>query len=200
MKYLKNNSAQTMIALNSSAQSSSSNKQFSIGDVGLNGGIIFYDAGSSQYRGRYIEAMSPDESTIVMPQNICWTKESTNMFLDNALTECNLTKIGTLDSIGSSKSNTEQILSNSYEQKSAALYASNYKTDKNPNAKWYLPSKDELILLLEKIPNYQNFYWSSSEDSNETRAYASGRISDTRRYGFYSRKNYPYNILPISYS
>lgn len=130
-----------------------------IGNTGPGGGIVFYDAGSQQSWGRYLE-VSPkgwSGSTEDPEANWCPVKSY----------------FSTRVEIGAGKSNTDLILKGC--QSGAAVVARSYKGGGKDD--WFLPSKDELNELYkyaQSLPDRtllatfstRNSYWTSSESSN----------------------------------
>jgi hypothetical protein len=117
---------------------------YMVGDTGPGGGIVFYDAGSVQPWGRYLEA-GPELAAAA------WCDD----FWDVA---------GTKTTIGSGKKNTKLITAacGSGAANTVSDYDGGGKTD------WFLPSKDELKALYEQRESIDEFmtgyYWSSSQD------------------------------------
>ena len=172
-----------------------------IGSTGPGGGVVFYDAGSQQWWGRYLE---------FAPAGWFGTPE------DPYLTWCeyprNQTKIATLASdatqsqtlgveIGKGKGNT--LLAAKFCDPSAALVTTSYRG--GGMSDWFLPSRDELNELCKyayrqttgsaKViciadhpvadrdwratskfrPGFsRDYYWSSSEGENVDYGYISG--------------------------
>ena len=122
---------------------------YRIGDRGPGGGIVFYDAGSQQPWGRYLEAAPAG-----------WTGSSR----DPGVRWCNrVGRIATSDAIGTGAANTTAMLGGCAwgAGVSARAYAGGGLHD------WSLPSKDELNqLYLQRtmIGGFAaDFYWSSSQ-------------------------------------
>jgi len=140
-----------------SAYSSASNSVMvnpnGIGMTGPGGGIIFYDAGSTQSWGRYLEASTVDQGTANR-----WSSTTT--------------LVGTSTAIGTGMANTLAIIAAGATGSAAAptcrAYTGGGLTD------WFLPSKDELNQLYVQRAYFTFIvvnYWSSSEvDTNN--AYA----------------------------
>ena len=116
-----------------------------VGDTGPGGGIVFYDAGSVQPWGRYLEA-GPQ----LAPTDWC----GDDWELDVA---------GTKETIGAGAANTELIAAACGE--GAANTVSDY--DGGGKTDWFLPSKDELKPLYEQRDTVGGFgtgdCWSSSQ-------------------------------------
>jgi hypothetical protein len=119
-----------------------------IGDTGPGGGIVFYDAGTRQAWGRYLEAAQhvPGES---------WCKKGRDGW--GRL-------VGIRLSIGSGRSNTEIIIQ-ACGPDSAAGVAAAYRGGGMDD--WFLPSIDELnaIFLQRKVVDAlaSGMFWSSSQ-------------------------------------
>jgi|GEM_PF-520475 len=116
-----------------------------VGDTGPGGGIVFYDAGSDQPWGRYLEA-GPE----LAPADWC--------------DDSGLDLAGTKETIGAGAANTKLITAacGSGAANTVSDYDGGGKTD------WFLPSKDELNELYEQRESVGGFgagdYWSSSQD------------------------------------
>ena len=153
--------------------------QYTVGDSGPAGGIVFYDKGSYSDDWRYLEAAKSDQATSVE-----WGGYGTSVG-------------GTSTDIGNGKANTEKIVK--------ALGDGNYTSDDgsvvelngNYPAKicddlvlgghddWFLPSKDELNELYKQrtiVGGFaSDFYWSSSEYSAD---YAWGQYFGSGYQGY----------------
>lgn len=137
------------------APSGGGSTTYAIGDTGPGGGKVFYDAGSTQSWGRYLEAAPGG-----------WNSGGSD---PAAVWGCYGATIPGADGlgIGTGKQNTTDILASCTETGIAARLAASYtgggKTD------WYLPSRDELNQLYLKIGIVSgltiNNNWSSSEYS-----------------------------------
>jgi len=126
-----------------------------LGDQGPGGGIVFYDAGSLQPWGRYLE---------VAPAN--WSKGASDY-----APWCPLGAAGhqsflpTQDALGAGSANTQLIIE-SCGIDTAAGKAAAYRGGKKSD--WYLPAKDELNALWmyrsrARLGLSSNYYWSSSQ-------------------------------------
>jgi len=103
-----------------------------VDDIGPGGGTIFYDAGSPQPWGQYLEVSPPDAQT-------------------KAAWGCPQTLIsGTLSDIGAGRDNTNKIIAKCADTRSAAQLAHAYSTTSTQAGDWFLPSRDELNLLCLK--------------------------------------------------
>lgn len=126
---------------------------YAVGDTGPGGGTIFYAAEAPQAWGRYLEAAPSGWSDGSNPKEL-WCKS--------------LPDIETGSSIGDGAQNTSAI-ADACPGPSAAEVAASYRG--GGFSDWYLPSRDELIALLQSeepceelsfLYCYSNRYWSSS--------------------------------------
>ena len=149
-----------------------------VGNTGPGGGVVFYDAGSQQLWGRYLEVAPSDWSATVW--GALWCNVG-NRYLTADATEASLrAKLGT--AIGMGKANTDLMLSSC--SAGAAVVTRAYQG--GAKSDWFLPSKDELNELCKYARGQatgnpkiicQNFdgvlrggfmeatYWSSTEDT-----------------------------------
>jgi hypothetical protein len=128
-----------------------------IGDTGPGGGIVFYDAGSVQPWGRYLEA-APNT----------WNGGRA----DPARPWCDTIELidGTFGTaIGTGKTNTDNMVAGGACTLGAANSVRGYASPGAPEGSWFLPSKDELNQLYLQRTVVGGFagvdYWSSSQDS-----------------------------------
>jgi len=127
---------------------SSCEKDYKLGDTGPAGGIIFFDKGEKTNGWRYLE---------VAPVYVEFKSEWGVEVYGKAV-------IGTNDSIGSGKKNTDIIAA--IDTESAAYKCKQLKVNKYTD--WFLPSKDELdmiqkVLYRQKLGAFSSDpYWSSS--------------------------------------
>ena len=145
-----------LLAIFSSPASPSRALAYSIGDTGPGGGIIFYDAGSQQSWGQYLEAA---------PANWDGTNDSEDPYVQWG---CRGTSIQTATAIGTGAANTSAIIagcSGTTAASTARAYAGGGKSD------WYLPSRDELeqMEVRRSILGFDGYtwHWSSSQYSAE---------------------------------
>jgi hypothetical protein len=158
-------------------------KNYSVGDTGPGGGIVFYDAGSTLSWGRYLEAA-------VSASSPSWT-DATYVWSGNTNT-----LVGTSTAIGTGLANTNAIVAQNNTASRAATicraYSGGGKSD------WFLPSKDELNQLYAQkttVGGFANdFYWSSSEDS-ATHAWTQSFSATTSQFG--ANKGNSYYVRPI---
>ena len=129
----------------------------SVGSIGPGGGIVFYDAGSYQSWGRYLEVAPKDWSGKADP-NAEWCNVI-DVLLSDSISDLILkAKIG--DEIGKGKANTNMMLAGC--NSGAAVLANSYKG--GGKSDWYLPSIDELTELFNRSKEFlPDYYWSSSE-------------------------------------
>jgi alpha-tubulin suppressor-like RCC1 family protein len=111
----------------------------SIGDIGPGGGVVFYDAGSNQQWGRYLEA-APSSGQV----SRTWATGANQQI---AVSGANGT------AIGDGFQNTAAIVAQSgnLAASSAAAYAVSYTN--NNTSDWYVSSKDELNELCKYARN-----------------------------------------------
>jgi hypothetical protein len=126
-------------------------KFFQIGERGPAGGWVFYDKGSYSNGWRYLEAAPDNQGETVWG---CYGK---------AIQGTRNTAIGT------GKYNTQAIIRECGEVEIAAKLAVSYRG--GGKSDWFLPSRDELGLMLENLYgkgvagiHESLWYWSSSED------------------------------------
>ena len=159
-----------------------------VGDTGPGGGVVFFDAGSKQSWGRYLEVAAASWSVAASDPVATWCPERKAGFTATVRT-------GT--DIGSGAANTKAIIKACGSTSAAgvaAAYRGGGKTD------WYLPSKDEVNTLFRKraavggIP--AKSLWSSSQSSHvATYAFGQLLVSEGRYIGSY--KGYDGMVRPI---
>lgn len=132
-----------------------------IGDTGPGGGIVFYDAGSPQVWGRYLEAAPPGWSGNAADPKFVWCPM-------NAVGVNTVLPTGT--EIGWGGRNTKLIVNRrACGKRTAAGRAAGYSG--GGLADWFLPSKDELNALYAQRQIVGGLgdvtYWSSSQFSGQ---------------------------------
>ena len=129
-------------------------RTYAVGETGPGGGIVFYDAGTAQPWGRYLEAAPTDYQVNGVRASVEWGCRYTS-------TGANATAIGT------GKTNTATILTKCTTAGIAADVANKYSTNTAAAGQWFLPSKDELNEMYFNRATIGGFvadsYWSSSE-------------------------------------
>jgi hypothetical protein len=139
--------------------------------VGPAGGWVFYDAGSAQSWGRYLEC-APASTEWTGKQ---WGKVGTSV-------------VGTKTAVGTGKSNTDLIV--------AVLNAAPAETDRaalladaltyGGYSDWFLPSEDELYQMCWVLNSRK---WNES-DAEDNPAYGTDRVGDFDNSGFAGKSAY----------
>lgn len=168
------------------APSGGSETTYAIGDTGPGGGVVFYDAGSQQAWGRYLEAAPANWSGGADPEVAwgCWGTSITGAYSET---------------IGGGKDNTLAIVSACAEEGIAPRLADNYSGGGKND--WYLPNMDELNeLFIQKavIPGLatgSGYYWSSTERLS-TLSWGQ-RISDNVQGSYSKLSAAGYRVRPI---
>ena len=156
-----------------------------VGDTGPGGGIVFYDAGSVQSWGRYLEAAPFGDEV----QRTWATGGNQSAAVSGADGTAN----------GTGEQNTADIFAQSgnVEVTSAAVYCSGLVS--GGQSDWFLPSKDELNLMYTNLHSASTplggfssvYYWSSSEYDGSSawlQDFSVGHHSSANKYGtFYVR-------------
>ena len=119
-----------------------------IGDTGPGGGVVFYDAGSNQSWGRYLE-FAPSSAEVSRAWSTGSNQQSSVPGTDGT-------------AIGTGLHNTTLIAAQSgnLAASSAAAYAANYSN--NNKNDWFVPSKDELNELCKYARNTEQAAGSST--------------------------------------
>ena len=112
-------------------------RTYQVGDAGPGGGIVFYDAGTKQLWGRYLEAAPTDYQVSGVRTDVPWGCDN---FTDETAT-----------AIGAGKNNTAKILLKCTTAGIAARVAADYRG--GGKLDWFLPSKDELNELCKIYSN-----------------------------------------------
>ena len=159
-----------------------------VGDTGPGGGVVFFDAGTQQSWGRYLEVAPSSWSGAASDPVATWCPERKAGFTAT---------VRTGSDIGSGAANTKAIVK-ACGSASAAGVAAAYRG--GGQADWYLPSKDEVNTLFRKraavggIP--AKSLWSSSQSSHvATYAFGQLLVSEGRYIGSY--KGYDGMVRPI---
>ena len=157
---------------------------YSVGETGPGGGIIFYDAGSQQSWGRYLEAA---------PANWDGTNDNQDPYVQWG---CRGDSIQTATAIGTGAANTFAIIagcSGTTAASTARAYRGGGKSD------WFLPSRDELeqMEVRRSIIGFGGnaWHWSSSQYSAQE---ANSRWLGTTSNGLYFYwKDFGDQVRPI---
>ena len=159
-----------------------------VGDTGPGGGVVFFDAGTKEAWGQYLEVAPSGWSGTPSDPVATWCAEGQVGFT---------TRVRTGTALGSGLANTSAIVK-ACGSSSAAGVAAAYRG--GGKADWYLPSKDEVNTLFRKrsavggIP--AKSLWSSSQSSHyPTYAWGQLLVSEGRYIGSY--KGYGGMVRPI---
>ena len=157
----------------SGSQPSANSGAYNIGAVGPGSGIVFFDAGSHQSWGRYLEIAPADCEGV----QLSWRPLVANLprLYGDTLGDSTAAQKRVLSkALGAGRSNTALIVSK-YKSKSnyAALYSQNLACHDADD--WFLPSKNELDLAFNNLKALDSpiggfdkgYYWTSSEYNNE---------------------------------
>ena len=125
------------------------NRTFMVGEIGPGGGTIFYDAGSVQMWGRYLEVACTG-----------WANDCDGSADPRTVWGCDRNYVQSAQdvAIGSGKTNTEAVLL-ACPNANAANLAIDYSN--NGYEDWFLPSKEELGLLYTNV-GIEGQYWCST--------------------------------------
>lgn len=129
-----------------------------VGDIGPGGGIVFYDAGSVQQWGQYLEA-----ACVGWSDGVCGGSDLADPGVSWG---CIGTEIDGADGneIGTGETNTEEILVGCATEGIAARLASDLVL--GGQSDWFVPSLPELNVLFENqalVGGFTDNYWSSTE-------------------------------------
>ena len=143
-----------------------------VGDVGPGGGIVFYDAGSNQSWGRYLEVAPAACEGVGLP----WRVGIKRVYPDGR-TAAKSRLIA--KQVGMGKINTALIAAKFKSAPNAAKFANDLVCGGRDD--WFLPSKDELDLVFNNIAQNRvansntplgsfnkGFYWTSTDYNNHT--------------------------------
>lgn len=156
--------------------------------VGPAGGWVFYDAGSVQSWGRYLEAANED-----LTESVWGTYD---------------TSVGTSVEIGTGMANTEAtVLKDTATANKGADRCYNYSVLYNGTTydDWFLPSKNELIyvysnLKCSNVADFNNHTYQSSSEYDSGYAWMQEFSGDYAGMKYHSQKNYfTYGVRPVRY-
>lgn len=149
-----------------------------VGDIGPGGGIVFYDAGSDQYWGRYLEMAPKSCEGVRLP----WRPAGNSKTVYTAAGSQSAAELRVLaKGVGMGKVNTRVITLAL--GAGAKPYAAKFAEDLKCGGKddWFLPSKDELDLAFNRLAQNRvagndtpvggfnkGFYWTSTDYNNAT--------------------------------
>lgn len=160
-----------------------------IGSTGPGGGIVFYDAGSDQPWGRYLEAAPLDwAADEAGTPETPWCPETASG---------HGTRLDTAAGIGSGPANTRAIITACGPDSAAGLaaaYTGGGLTD------WHLPSKEELAALVAVRPYGtaldEDFYWTSTQSDLVEAAWGhSVREFEAEQYDLLTKA--PFTLRPV---
>ena len=138
-----------------------------IGDTGPGGGIVFYDAGSRQPWGQYLEAAPVGWARTLLPSGVIAGYDDPNYFWCPRSAPDFDSYLPTGWKVGSGLPNTRLII-NACGVDTAAGLASAYRG--GGLSDWHLPAKEELTELFYLRALVEGFavalYWSSSQSPN----------------------------------
>ena len=156
----------------SSAECAKSGRNCKIGNTGPGGGIVFYDAGSQQSWGRYLEVAPKGWSVSVSASGVTTGRvaEWCNVgdIVNGWLWDGEATAILGSEEIGKGKANTDLMVA--FCSSGACVEARAYKG--GGKSDWFLPSLKELMELSEFVRRFESVefevghHWSSSEQFN----------------------------------
>jgi len=127
---------------------------YGLRDIGLAGGLIFYDKGFYSNGWKYLEAAPSDIMSGLSPEFIAWSN------ITNTL-------VGTDTAIGTGQANTTAIIAQLGHTGSAAKSCGDLVV--GAYSDWFLPSQGELAQMYTELKAHgvgdlaSNLYWSSSE-------------------------------------
>jgi len=128
-------------------------RTYQVGETGPGGGMVFYDAGTPQSWGRYLEAAPTDYQVSGVRKDVPWG--------------CYGASIGPSDrAIGTGKANTDKIREICTDTGIAADVANKYSTNTAGAGQWFLPSRDELNELCKMYSNGRTDTESFRADPN----------------------------------
>jgi len=147
--------------------------EYTVGSPGSGGGIVFYDAGSHQSWGRYLEVTPVDCEGVAL----AWKPNAAvvpPLYVNNVGGITAAQKRVLAKSLGAGLTNTALIV-NRY--KTNLTYAARFAQELacHQADDWFLPSKDELDLVFNNLKALdtpigdfdKGYYWTSSEYDNQ---------------------------------
>jgi hypothetical protein len=180
------------------------NSDCPIGSKGPGGGIVFYDAGSQQSWGRYLEVATLEWAGTELDPRVIWCDRWE--YLTELVKKESLSRtLG--DEVGKGKANTDLMLA--FCSSGAGVLARNYKG--GGKSDWHLPSRIELeeiykyralrltqtsshIFYFESGIGETDTYWSSSEISASRAAVRDLYSGREPRFG---SKEAKYKVRPV---
>lgn len=144
-----------------------------VGDIGPGGGIVFYDAGKTEWWGRYLEIAPQSCEGVRLPWRPALTTNSVYQISGSAVIRLK-TKV-----FGMGRANTQAIVA----AFGAKSYAAKFADDLVCGGKddWFLPAKDELDIAFNRLAQNRvagndtpvggfnkGYYWTSSDYNNKT--------------------------------
>ena len=147
-----------------------------VGDIGPGGGIVFYDVGSKQSWGRYLEIAPQSCEGVRLPWRPAGNVASIYKGKDAVVFRVSA------KGLGMGKQNTQQVVQ-SVPISLVGTYAAKFADDSVCGGKddWFLPSKDELDIAFNRLAQNRvagtdtpvggfnkGFYWTSTDYNNAT--------------------------------
>jgi hypothetical protein len=136
-----------------------------IGDIGPGGGIVFYDAGSDQEWGRYLEVAPADWSGRREDPKAVWCDQAASWVIP---------KVPSGEGIGEGLGNAERLFEIQRCDPNTAMGMARDYLGAGLND-WYLPSKDEVLALYEargKVGGIDTAWLWTSTRSTSTYAWS----------------------------
>jgi hypothetical protein len=146
----------------------------SVGDIGPGGGIVFYDAGKTEYWGRWLEIAPQSCEGVRLPFRPSTVKSTKSVYQVDYQQSWLVSKI-----LGMGRANTDAIVS----AFGAGSYAAKFADDLVCGGQddWFLPSKNELDVAYNRVAQNRvggndtpvggfnkGYYWTSSSYNFET--------------------------------
>lgn len=177
-----------------------------VGDLGPAGGVIFYDAGSHQPWGRWLEAAPESAEVDTYPWRILPVNNNQpSIYVDRAGVSARVQRINN-KAIGMGRSNTRRIVRTIGRGRYAARYA--WTLTHNGHSDWFLPSEGELYEMYSMLHSAnvpiggfkRGFYWSSSEYDLRnawTVNFKDGQMFDREKWKIGTATTKPLRIRPV---